>query len=346
MSSSTRSRAARRALLLVVLASVTSCVQQAKPGVDVKSLQADLVFGVTPLARPATPANFQATVTQLPGLPPPAEPPPLTFQMPSFGPPLAAQLPCPPAGLNDFPKEAAATNVAPGRRPLVGLYRWVRKGTRQGADTAGFTIPIAGFEKRLVQHVTVVSDTKLTFETVQSDVVTRDTVTTTWQVVTNGTTTAGQVAPPAGAPAPPSAGDPERGVTIKKIVRTTPKGATTTFAPTVGLLVLPLPVRVGEQFTSTAVDPTTFQTIQFQGTVGAATRLNACGEVVEAWPVSGTQTFTVSSTESRTYTADIAPQLGGLLVGEKIDQTGTSGTLKVDLTIGQLTPDKAPSGKT
>jgi hypothetical protein len=341
MNPSRHNRRAKRALMLVVLASATSCVQQARPGVQVKSLQADLVFGVTPLVRPAAPANFQ-TNNDLP--PPGGEPPPAVPEPPSIVlPTLPGRPACPAAGVNDFPKEPAATNVPPDRRPLTGLYRWARKGSRQGTDTGGFTIPIGGFESRLVQNVTPISATKFSFETVQSDVVSRDVVTTTWQVTTDGKTTAGTVAPPAGAPAPPSAGDPERGVVIKKIVRTDAKGGSSVFAPATGLLILPLPARVGEQFTSTAVDPTTFQTMQFQGTVQAPARLNACGAIVEAWPVTGTETVTGTTTDTRTYTADVAPQLGGILVGEKVDQNGTSGTLKADFTIGQLTPDKTPS---
>jgi hypothetical protein len=338
------SRRALTALAAVALLAA-SCVDQAKPGVQVKALQADLVFGVKPLAKAVPPANLGIAA------PPPLPMPPLApimpdLSFPSYLAPLPTAQACPKAGISSFPKEAAALNVAADRRPAVGSYRWTRSGTRQGPDTLGLTLPVGGFEQRLVRNVVKTSATQFSFETVQTDIATRETVITTWQVKTNGTTTTGTVSPPSPAPVPPSAGDPERGVVIKKIVRTDAKGAVTnTFAPQLGLLVLPLPARIGENFTSSAVDPLTFQTLQFQGTVQAPARLDACGEIVEAWPVQGTETFTGTTTTTANYTAFIAPQMGGMLVGETVDQTAATGFLKVRWTIGQLTPSPAAAAK-
>jgi hypothetical protein len=325
--------------LAAVALLATSCVQQAEPGVQVKALEADLVFGVKPLARAVPPANFPIAAA------PPALPlPPLTAPVDgsSVGePPLTVAQPCPKARIGSFPKEAAGLNVLPSDRPALGSYRWMRSGSRQGPETLGYTIPITGSERRLVRNLVATSATKFSYETVQTDLVSRETVVTTWQVTTNGTSTAGQV--PDVVPArPPSAGEPERGVVIKKIVRSDAKGTvTSTFTPQFGLLVLPLTVRAGDSFTSTAVDPVSFQTLQFQGTVQPMQRLDACGELVEAWPVKGTLTFTGARTDTADYTAYVAPQLGGLLVGEVLNQTAAAGFLKATWTIGQVIPDAA-----
>lgn len=360
MSVSSSTRRSRLAGLLLVALVAPGCVQPDEPGVQVRALSADLVFGVPEEApREAAPPNTivltQPTQSVAPPGPPPQAPPPpppaFSPPPPTFtGPPLAENVTCPPAPVTEFPDEAAARNVAPDRRPAVGDYRWVREGTRVLPTAPDVEIPVEGFEQRQLRNVTEVSDNEFTFETVQTDLVTSDTVITTWNVRTEGTSVSRDDVPvqvvPSPEPPQQSAGEPDRGIAIAKIVRVDGDGNESTFAPVTPLLILPLPVRVNEEFTSTAVDPTTFQSMQYEAKVSQATRVDACGELVEGWLVTGTQTISGASNARRQYDVILAPQLGGIPIAEHVAQSaGIDGSVDVDFRIGQLEPDPLPEAE-
>lgn len=92
------------------------------------------------------------------------------------------------------------------------------------------------------------------------------------------------------------------------------------FEPVTPLLLLPLPVAASETWSSTAVDPRTGKTVRFDGaTVQAPARVNACGEPVDGWLVTAPVAISNSGGESDNFEYDfvVAPQYGGLLIGEK-----------------------------
>lgn len=350
-----RSAAGELALVWTVVGSLAlgACVQPDAPGLAVKALPANLVFGAdTDAPQAAAPANSVVEVpAALPALPPPPElsiaPPP--FQLP----PLPARKECPEAGINTFPEEVAARNVAEDRRPGVGAYRWQREGTQQGTHTASFEIPVGGFEPRSFQNVQPLAgaeETDFTFEQHQRDLISNETVITTFQVRTAGASISQDtlgIQPVPDAPEVPSTGEPDRGITIVGIQRIDKDGNERSWqaAPGTGVLLLPLPVRVNEEWQSQAADPTTFDTITYDGKVNPVERVDACGEVVEGWLVTGEMNMNFGGRTSlrETYDLVFVPQMGGIPVYEHIVETITgsefTATVDVEYTIGQLEPD-------
>jgi hypothetical protein len=124
-----------------------------------------------------------------------------------------------------------------------------------------------------------------------------------------------------------------------------PKGnATSSFAPITGLLMLPLPVQQGLQFQSVAIDPSSGEEATFRGQVLPRQDIDACGDIVEGWKVSGTQSFSNSAT-TRTEDLVVATQLGGLVISDKVHQADALGANVIDtlISIGQQTPGPLPS---
>jgi hypothetical protein len=338
---------------------VTGCVTPDSPGVQVRMLAADLVFGV-PDEKPeaAVPADVALeldTPVQAGG--PPAIPPLPEFpDMPQVLAPPAPEglVPCPPAGPNEFPDIAAARNVDTGVRPAPGVYRWKTAGKRKAPDTLNFEITLKGFFEREIKAVKDTTGTHFSYQTVQTDILTADTVVTTYVVRTDVESV--RPAEESGfgdqpllpEPAPtitlpnPSLGPPDRGITIERIERFDKKGKLkSTFEPVTPLLLLPLPVVAKTQFQSSAVDPTSFQTITWDGTVKPAERVDACGELVEGWLVTGTmQVSDGQNTAVTTREFVFAPQLGGTLVREKIVQESAAINMNLEHTLGQVQPDK------
>ena len=348
-----RRHAARRVAAWTLVSSLAlgACVQPDAPGLSVKALPANLVFGAETEPQVAAPANSLVQVPQaLPPLPPP---PKLTIAPPPFQlPPLPVAKECPEAGINTFPEEVAARNVAEDRRPALGEYRWKREGTQQGTHTASFEIPVGGFETRSfqnVQPVTGAEATDFTFEQHQRDLITNETVITTFQVRTAGTSISQDtlgVQPVPGGPEIPSTGDPDRGIAIVGIQRIDKDGneAAWQAAPGTGVLLLPLPVRVNEEWSSQAADPSTLDFITYDGKVNPVERVDACGEVVEGWLVTGSMEMNFGGqTSLRTrYDLVFVPQMGAIPVYEHIEETvqgAVTATVNVEYTIGQLDPD-------
>jgi hypothetical protein len=336
--------------LVAVALLAAGCARQHEPGTTVKSFQASLAFGVKP---PATPANFapgpvtEASLRADAGLPEQLTAPFFPTKLrPALG---AASAPCPPAGNSAFPKEPAGITVM--KAPLEGAYRWKRAGQVTSAQFP-VPLPVAGFEQRLIQQVSDVQHTVhpttsqpgiiFTYQTVQPQIGSTALVRTTWQVKSNSPQ-ALQQSPQVAATPNVRAGDPEDGIVIKKIEMLDESGNPTgpAFAPVTGLLMLPLPIFEGESFSSTATDPTNGEVAQVQATVGGKTLVDACGELTEGWKVSGTETFTGTQTETRSFDDVFSLVLGGIVAHEKLSVVDSAGTFNLDLTIGQLAPTKA-----
>jgi hypothetical protein len=337
---------------------LTACAQAGEAGVTVEDFNDDLVFGVKEQAD-AVPANTvgEGSIDEgsLGDLSLPSQAFDKTTKR-TF-PPVRAKVDCEPAGASDSPEEPAPLTVPSDRRPKVGLYTWRKSGsaTIQSGD-GGFKVEIGGVEQRAIRDIKELGPSTnsgslgvpgaasepgvvFTYETVQPDV-NGNVVVSLFRV---DTSPLGAYSDPAAGQGEVRAGGPERGLVLKSYKVLDKKGNTLSeFSPTYGLLLLPLPARAGENFTSSAIDTKTGDTASYQAQVEDRQLVDACGELVEAWVVKGTQTFSGDETVTRSYEVHVATGLGGIPVVEKIDQT-TPSALKLETIISQLVPDPLPS---
>lgn len=317
------------ALALVALVG-TACVKQDSPGVAIKSVKSQIVFGLAPPA--AAPPGvgplfdedaFDIGEPQLPRVP----------RLPLPAPSVA----CRQATTTDSPEKAATTGVT--TQPELGVYRWRANGELDYGT--GTKIPIRNqpFERRVTGLTPVETTTlpvggaspnePLVTTTFSYDVITDLTSglggsikrTDTYQVRNNpvavtGGTTAANIGRGI------TAGDPERGVTLKK-TSVSIGGSTFSFEPATGLLLLPLSVNSGEQYQSVGVDPVNGAVIVLDAVVGKRTLVDACGDLVDGWKVVTRQTFLPPNVQQANavvtqYEYVIATQLGGIIVYEKV----------------------------
>lgn len=348
-----------RSTAIVVLAAcgtlLTGCVQQKAPGVAIRALNADIVFGVKPKDSEApAPSNFSVTpdeasaasadtYDELPAqvFTPIARalPKPLQFDNQSKPAPV-----CDDAALNAFPDESAPLNVPDDRSPQVGLYKWKRSGTVTAAD--GTSQQLSGLEDRFIRNVVVdpadptnAARRRYSWESLEPQVGANEIAVVTYHVDTAPTVNR-QVLNPVGQD-PPDVGEPERGVVLKSINyidKNGNKGSSAGFNPTTGLLLLPLPVFDGQQFTSVAIDPATGQTWRYDAQVMGRDRVDACGTVLEGWRVRGVLDVSGTGAGTRTYSVVISPSLGGIVIGQSIQGTDGANQVEVSFNIGQKTP--------
>lgn len=345
----------RIGVLVAVAVAAAGCAKAGPTGVSVKGVDANLVFGTKPVANTAAPANTLTGNLSADyasgGIALPSQSFTTTKKTLHTAPSLP-RTPCPDANVNAFP-EPAPLDVPNDRRPAVGSYRWKRSGS---VTLNGIKLPVSGFEQHLVRNIkelgastntggvpgsTAGKGVIFSYETVQPDA-TGSVVVTTWQVDTS----AAQSTVQEGLKTPTvNQGSPERGLVIKKIEVFDPQGnVRSTFAPITGLLMLPLPVQEGLQFQSVAIDPASGQQAVFNGQILPRQDIDACGEIVEGWKVSGTQTFSNSAT-TRTEELVVATGLGGLVVSDKVKQADATGANAIDtlISIGQTKPDPLPA---
>ncbi|HEX2850330.1 MAG TPA: hypothetical protein VHN98_07245 [Acidimicrobiales bacterium] len=368
---------------LLVLAAcgtlLAGCVQQPPPGVAIRALNADIVFGVKAKAAAAAPPNFSVTPDEAAAaasdtydeLPPqvfsPAKKPlpkPLQFDN---GPAVPV---CDDAALNAFPEGDEPRNVPADRSPRIGIYKWKRSGTVTGAG--GSVQQISGLEDHELRNLILEPDDptdpvrrdptvnsgptnvapdpntprrQYTWESLEPQIGSDDIADVTYYVDTNPVVNR-QVLNPVGDD-PPNEGEPERGVVLKSIRYVDKAGnASTTpaFQPATGLLLLPLPVFDGQRFTSVATDPATGQAWQYDAQVVGKDRVDACGTILEGWKVTGTLAVSGGSGGTREYTVIVSTSLGGIVIGQSIKGVDGPNTVDLSFNIGQKTPSPAPAG--
>ncbi len=375
---SKRRSPSRKVLAVLALFPLGACVTPKDPGVGITNLQADLVFGVAPpvdavapaalspdlptaeqaisdLDLPAstfdgrdsaparTPENAEATFT--------TSPPTTSRPRPTAS--VAPKKECPEAALNAFPDRTALENLPDKVLPLMGEYRFKKRGQITRSDLP-FAIPVDGFERRLFRNLKVAAQTsglvksntnpdgygaKFTYEVVQPQIDGSGTVITTYQVFTNGRGGELSVTNPTGNNV--AYREPEAGLTIKRIERRDKDGALDgAFAPPQGLLVMPLGVRPGESFQSAAVDPTTGQSYQLTGQIIEPGRVDACGAITEGWRVETTIASSGPQSGTAAYNFIVSTNLGGIIISEDTESTTPEGTFKLTYSIGQLVPDE------
>lgn len=333
----------RRSRLVVGLALLaliaTACVKQNKPGLAIKSLKSNIVFGINPPSPPETvpQTNYDITQPNLPALP--------NNSLPPF--PRKPDLPCPPATRSEVAQSLATTGVPVTPKP--GTYRWKVTGKQHlyGVDVA---IPQI-FVNRTIFNVSKVSETTTpvggsapgqpittrtftydqktdlsvpgveSFSEVDSFQVKDNPLAVNAFAVSNGVPAVG-----GGIGKPVIVGDPVRGLALMKQAILDPGGhQIATFNWNPGVLLLPLPVNTGEQYQSVSIDPATGSVIVNDVTVGARTLVDACGKLVQGWNVTSRQYLTGVNQSDPTssfvvageYDYVVATQMGAMLVYEK-----------------------------
>jgi hypothetical protein len=121
------------------------------------------------------------------------------------------------------------------------------------------------------------------------------------------------------------------------------------FAPTPGILLLPLPVASGDTWQSVGVDTKTGATAVLDGTVTRRQRIDACGDLVDGWLVDATQTLgSVQNADpqagQQAVSYLIAPQYGAMIVNERVHPADTADqSFDLNYTLAQLKPDPLPA---
>jgi len=346
--------------VVVALGLLTSaCVQQPPQGLAVTQVAADFSFGVRPAPAPAAapagfivaPATQTAVAQNVPSFP---TQPAITLTLPNLPPllpltqPLAA---CPTPLEGVFPALAAATDVPGSVFPKAGSFGWRYNGSeKETVATFTFNVPLVGTGTHKITDVTTKTTAGAYGYTVnETDPVSQDVVSTTYGVEPSGTTTEGATGLSAQNSLPTIVA-PGAGLAITGITSYDPKTkATSTFKPITALNLLPLPATPGEQFTSVAIDPTNFAELEYDGTVGAPVRINACGQLMEGYTVTGKETFTeieaagIAATTA-TYTLVVAPQYGAIPIQETtVESLGTE-SYSLTSTIDEVPPlDTGPA---
>lgn len=341
-------------VLAVASIAVAGCSGESGGGIGGRNIESDVVFGAAAaLANADVDAITAEEATGFDELPEQVFQP--ATKRPSRIPQRAVEPECPPATLDEFP-DAPASLWGPEEKkapPREGLYRWQRSGVVTSADTAGRAIEVRGFERRVIRDVEVLSDAEtpeggneitFTYEVVQPSISGTNVVLTTYQVKSVGSPPTRSVFNPSQGQDEFTAGEPERGLVIKRIEVQDKDGAqVSVFEPATGLLLLPLRVRPGEQWQSVAVDPRTGQRMELNGKTLAKERVDACGDIIEGWEVTSTLTSTSDAgVTSNTYEYLVAPQYGAILLSEHIRPTAAVGENDLRFTIGQQDPDPLP----
>lgn len=308
---------------VVGLLVLVACGSGVDAGVNLKSVATDLVYGIPEEEIPAAPANIGT---------PPDDPVGVVFSggTPNEDderpepPPQPPAPECPAAPLDDFPD--AATSRVEGR-PEPGEYMWRVEGTEETALLGRVQLPRS--TRRQITGVVSTQGDDFQFVTVERDLRfgSRTTIETTYEVRV------------------------EDGIYITRIERSSESGTTGLFEPIPAVLVFPLPMELGAEFSSTGIDPNSFEVLRHTGAVGERKRVDACGEMVDSFLVDGEQEFISASGETtrRNYDYGVAPHLGGIIVFEHVDAPCTNEddegncdpepTLTFDAHIGQLDPD-------
>jgi hypothetical protein len=328
----------RFVIVLLAVVALPSCLGAARRGVGVKSLAADLVFGIPPLEEPAAPPDVVPTDVNIRDV----GAPPKEFGRGAIpaAPPTAA---CDEPEVNEVAVQAG-DNIN-GPLPAAGTYRWKQSGYQTYPPPIG-RINISSFANRVFSEVKPLQDRRDSQWTMEMlEISTGSSVSMTFNVITS------RPDPRAGPNVVRDQGQ-INGVFLTKIRREYPDRRQFTFTANPPVLYLPLPVTVGYTASSQSSDPTTLQTMTHSINVRGRQRYNACGTLVDSWFVDAEQSFAgqdQSASGKKDYNYAIATQMGGVIVFEHVESPcdtydpakggcTTDGLYKYDANIGQLTP--------
>lgn len=361
----------RPLLALVALSLATACGGANNPGVSVTNAQSDVIFAGAS-AKPSAstvPGTAEGAAAAAPGgvL---AAPPLQGFDnptLPSFnqgdnnnnfqfpknddsstttrsdicpGPPIFASAP-----------EAATTSVM--NKPKPGFYFWqVLTQEDLGSNIKSTTRKYTNYEVKNVSETTTRPNPNgdptsvFTFDVV-TPVGKGNTVTITLQVKQNaqganvGTGNVGN---------PRRVAEPDAGIAIKKQVERNNKGEVVVeFTPSPAVLILPLPVVGGAEFTGAGTDPATGGQMTVNGQVKGPDRITGCSEFRQGIRVDATVTSRdvpgqVADAVSQVFTFET--QRGGMVLGNVQTPTNSKTTLlSLFGDSAQLKPREVPSGQ-
>jgi len=333
VSSSTPSRANRvpRAVLaLLALGLASACGNGSNPGVTVTNAQSDVVFGNKPPATaPPVGGNGggRGFTPSVPGSPVLDfdDSPPLTFgpneprsRDNTFQPARTTVCPGPP--LFATAPKAATTSVE--GQPKEGYHLWQLITSEDlGNNIKKQTAKYTNYQVRNVSKVTSTPNpqgsptTVFTYDII-APIGKGGIITTTIQVKQNAPSTnvtTGNVGNPR------RVSEPDAGVAIKKQVEKDAEGKVVgSFTPATAVLILPLPIAGGAEFTGTGTDPTTGGFMTVRGVVKGPQRITGCTTYVQGYAVEATVTSSGATGQAEDVVTEvftIETQSGGLLIG-------------------------------
>ena len=349
----------RTVLALACLSLATACGGANDPGISVTNAQSDVIFAGAS-ASPAASASavpgtqegqpFQPSVPGLPSSLPTLEGfdnsnPPFQFPQPGSSNAPARSNICPgPPVFSSAP--TAATTFVQGQ-PKPGFYLWqLLTTTDLGSNIKSTTAKYTNYEIKNVSPITTRANpagdpTKVFTYDVVAPIGKGSTITYTMQVKQNaqganvGTGNVGK---------PQRVSEPDAGVAIAKEIQRNSQGEVTgSFEPTVPVLILPLPVQGGAEFTGAGTDPRTGGSLQVRGTVKGPDRVSSCSEFIQGIRADATVTSQsvpsqAAATVDEVFTVET--QSGGVLVGTA--QTPTNSKVTSLTVVGESRPTTKP----
>lgn len=309
---------------------------------------------------------------------------PERFQDIPFRTPAPQVADCPTAPIGASPSEAAPEEV--GTLPPEGMYSWKRDlSVSQTLEGVDIVTRKTGFENRIVRDVEVVGEgtdptgdggQQYTYQTVRPDgfgqvLVESFRVNTepiergansnvdTEGVIQNAEDAARNNGVPAEIPDEAQeqvpnpnrvrVGEPNRGLILTEQQVYDGNGvAVGSFAPSPPALLLPLPVEVGDAWTSTSTDPGSGQTMRISGEVNERETVDACGTLLDGWRAELEVTIaSADGTVQRTTELIVSTSLGAMIIGERSHEEGTDAagrpvTIDAEYGIAQTEPDPVP----
>lgn len=323
----------RRGRLWFVAAVAVLSAACGRPGGDVpigmREYVGDVVYGDQ---APPTTIAAEPAANPVPGFPgfvsPPAPRPSVlvTFDDPMTTTTTAPPSACPAADPLAIPRDVAGTQV-PGP-PQEGVYPYRQGGLVQVGDE---TIALPAASEHRVGNSQSLLEGVFRFDVAITEFGAE--TNTTYQVDQRGA---------------------DDGVFIAGI-RVGDASGVDQFRPTTPVKILPLPPVTGRTFSSAGTDPLNRTTIVINGRVLGKTRVDACGDPLDAWlvevgsnPSTGQPSRIIGPNRSVviTGTLAIAPQFGGLIVHEQLKEEGSDSgqPLMIDrtATINSISPRPLP----
>lgn len=309
---------------LVVAATVlVACGQPSSPlAVGVREVRNDIVLGAQgdesePTVGPiVTPPPLPPTAVVITVPPPEPRFPPSPTMTPSLPP---SPPPPPPACPEDHPLQAPRlesprADIVP---PVEETLSFRNDGTFSLSGANANEGVFTGDSQRSVENVLIADNGDFFYE-VRAEL--GGTVTTTTYEVRIEPLDE-TVSPALGA----AALQDDRGIYIRSVTTEAEDGSTSTFSPNPPLLLLPLPNSNGHLFSARSVDTRSGTTMSYDGTVGEAVRVNACGTPLQGIEVVLTNGQILGPDVNVEFEARyvLATQFGGISIQDEFNIAGT-----------------------
>jgi hypothetical protein len=311
----TRHRSVGFMLLAVLL---SACGPKVQVQTSVTSQLTNIFLGA-PKGAAAEQLPPQPTSPSFPGIvapvPPAVAPAPATAPPPPVATPVP-QVVCPP--LSGFPRIPAAALSPKG--PVAGKLAYRQSGSSvSDSDPA---VLLHGNDVRTIAVDPTATGALYTFTVTQKSFG-RATIASTYSLVPPSSDQSVTI-PGTAAGNPPETLNATGGLYLQRIETKSPAG-TRVFAPVgLGVEVYQEPAAPGASWSSSATDPNTQTSVLVQGAISGHAVANACGQAIDTWKVTLTQTV-LGAAENLTQkqTLLVAPQYGCLIVDEQDEVTGS-----------------------